>query len=90
MLQALLLWNFSQYLGEIAFGVYVTHMLVHFTLWETALMPWRVPLFGENFWSYLPFIGIYYGTVFRAAELFSMVDVMLVRFGKRLEMKTFV
>jgi hypothetical protein len=90
MLQVPLLWNFSQYLGEIAFGVYVTHMLVRFTLWETALMQWRVPLFGENFWSYLPFIAIYYCAVFRAAELFSMVDVMLVRLGKRLELKFFV
>jgi peptidoglycan/LPS O-acetylase OafA/YrhL len=89
-LQAPLLWDFTQYLGEISFGIYVTHMLVRFTLWEKALMPWRVPLFGENFWSYLPFITIYYCTVFWAAELFSMVDTMLVRLGKRLEAKLFV
>jgi hypothetical protein len=89
-LQAPLLWNFSQYLGEISFGVYVTHMLVRFTLWEQVLMPWRVPLFGENFWSYLPFIAIYYCTVLWAGELFSIVDTALVRLGKRLQMKAFV
>jgi Flp pilus assembly protein TadB len=89
-LQTPLLWNFPQYLGEIAFGVYVTHMLVRFTLWEKILMPWRVPMFGENFWSYLPFIAIYYCTVFRAAELFSIVDVLLVRLGRRLEARLFI
>jgi hypothetical protein len=89
-LQAPLRCNFSQYLGEISFGVYVTHMIVSFTLWEQVMMPWRIPLFGNNSWSYLPFIVIYYCAVLRTGELFSIIDNMLVRLGKKLETEMFI
>ncbi|KAE9970523.1 hypothetical protein BLS_004876 [Venturia inaequalis] len=54
-LQIPLRWNFSQYLGEVSFGIYVMHALVHFTVWDQ-LAIWKVAVVGTSAWGDLPIL----------------------------------
>jgi peptidoglycan/LPS O-acetylase OafA/YrhL len=47
-LQTPLKWNFSQYLGQVSFGIYVMHIIIVWSFWELFLNPWRVRLLGEG------------------------------------------
>jgi peptidoglycan/LPS O-acetylase OafA/YrhL len=88
-LQTPLKWNFSQYLGQISFGIYAMHTLVISSLWRLVLDPWRARLMGEGMWTYVPCLLIFYGVVLWAAELFTKLDSRVVNFGRWLEGRLF-
>ncbi|TLD39638.1 hypothetical protein E2P81_ATG00625 [Venturia nashicola] len=87
-LQIPLRWNFSQYLGEVSFGIYVMHALVYFTFWEQ-LMVWKEALFGTSVWGDLPVLLIFWATILWAAELFTRMDNRVVVFGRWLQTRLF-
>ncbi|KAE9978068.1 hypothetical protein EG328_001688 [Venturia inaequalis] len=88
-LQIPLRWNFSQYLGEVSFGIYVMHALVHFTVWDQ-LAIWKVAVVGTSAWGDLPILLVYWAAVLWAAELFTRMDCRVVMFGRWLQTMLFV
>ena len=88
-LQKPLKWNFSQYLGQISFGIYAMHIMVISSLWRLVLNPWRLRLLGEAMWTYAPCMLIFYVVVLWAAELFTKLDTRVVNFGRWLEGRLF-
>lgn len=88
VLQRPLQWGFSQYLGELSFGIYAMHWCVQFSLVELVLVPWRESL-GESLWTYGVVYFVHLFFVFTAADYFTRVDKRVVKFGRWLEKKTF-
>jgi peptidoglycan/LPS O-acetylase OafA/YrhL len=88
-LQKPLRWDFSQYLGEVSFGVYVMHVLMMWAYWQSIMEPWRHRHFGDNPIAKWVLWGVYMGMILWAGELFSRIDAKIVRFGKWLQEKTF-
>jgi peptidoglycan/LPS O-acetylase OafA/YrhL len=82
ILQTPFKWNFSRYLGDLSFGIYVMHFPVIWTLWANIINPVRTHLFGDNLWGYAPFMILNYAAVLWAADLFIRVDQRVVAFGK--------
>jgi peptidoglycan/LPS O-acetylase OafA/YrhL len=85
MLQTPLMWNFSQYIGEISFGIYVMHLLVLWCFWWKILNPWRISLFGKAMWAYIPFLIPFHMAILWAADLFTRIDNKVVAFGRWLQ-----
>ncbi|ETI22174.1 hypothetical protein G647_06247 [Cladophialophora carrionii CBS 160.54] len=90
MLQIPFEWSFSQYLGDISFGVYVMHDIVNWTFYEQVVEPFRVAHFGEGYWSGLPGMLVTTFVVLWCADWFSRIDDRVVWFGKWLESKAFI
>jgi hypothetical protein len=81
-LQTPLRWNFSLYRGNLSFGIYVMHLLAIWTVWEHLLNPLRSSIFGDEMWSYVPFLVLNYGAVLWAADLFTRLDTCIVAIGR--------
>lgn len=85
LLQAPLNWSFSQFLGELSFGIYVMHNLVRWSVWERFLVEWANLYLGEAPRWQVPGYLVVTVMVFWAAEAFRRVDVFCVRLTKRLQ-----
>jgi peptidoglycan/LPS O-acetylase OafA/YrhL len=90
MLQKPFEWGFSQYLGDLSFGVYAMHNPLYWALYTPIVEPWRAAHLGEGYWAGMP--GVLFQTlvVLAAADYFSRIDNRVVRVGKWLETKTFI
>lgn len=88
-LQKPFMWEFSQYLGEISFGVYLMHIPVIWSLGTNLLEPFRKEYLGESLWAYAPETIILRLAVLWAAELFTHVDKKCVGFARYAEGKVF-
>jgi peptidoglycan/LPS O-acetylase OafA/YrhL len=89
-LQRPLTSNFSQYLGNLSFGIYVMHQLVLSSLYYNVLDPLREQYLGDSNWARTPGMLIYYLVVLWAAECFMRIDSRVVRLGRYLQSVTFV
>jgi len=91
MLQIPFEWGFSQYLGQLSFGIYAMHNPVNWVLYMRIVQPWCMRHFGNTSW----FAGVP-GMLFTAivmiwaADYFTRVDDWVVWTGKWLESKTFI
>ncbi|EXJ71597.1 uncharacterized protein A1O5_05405 [Cladophialophora psammophila CBS 110553] len=90
MLQIPFELGFSQYLGDLSFGIYVMHDIVNWCFYEPIVEPWRAAHLGDGYWSGLPGILITTTVVLWTADYFSRIDIWVVRFGRWLESKAFV
>lgn len=90
MLQIPFEWNFSQYLGDISFGVYAMHNTINWALYMSRIEPWRAHHLGNGYWSGLPGIILNTIVILWAADYFTRADDWMVWFGKWLETKLFV
>ncbi|KIW67438.1 hypothetical protein, variant 5 [Phialophora macrospora] len=90
MLQIPFEWSFSQYLGDISFGIYVMHDIVNWTLYEQVVEPFRAAHFGDGYWSGLPGMLVTTVVVLWCADWFSRIDDRVVWLGKWLENKAFI
>jgi peptidoglycan/LPS O-acetylase OafA/YrhL len=88
-LQTPLKWDFSQYLGDLSFGIYLMHMLVIFGLYDKYLMPLRKAYLGDSLWAYAPATIINWIAVLWAADLFSRIDKQVVLFARWSQNKLF-
>ena len=88
-LQRPLKWNFSRYLGDLSFGIYVTHVPVVVTLWANVLNPMRRDLLGDALWTNIPVSLFVYAVVLWAADLFIRVDDKVIAGGKWLQGRLF-
>lgn len=89
-LQQPLTFNFSQYLGDLSFGIYTMHQLVLWTFYKHILDPSREQVLGDSNWARTPGIIIYYLAVLWAAECFMRFDGRVVRLGRYLQRVTFL
>jgi len=89
MLQIPLETGFSQYLGDLSFGVYAMHNTVNWVLYRPYVEPWRAVHLGDGFFSGAP--GMLFTTlvILWVADYFTRIDNAIVRFGKWLEAMTF-
>ncbi|KAH0843215.1 hypothetical protein AYO21_03507 [Fonsecaea monophora] len=90
MLQIPFELSFSQYLGDISFGIYVMHDIVNWCFYEPIVEPWRAAHLGDGYWSGLPGMLVTTTVVLWAADYFSRIDAWVVWFGKWLESKAFI
>lgn len=93
MLQRPLLTPFSQYLGELSFGIYAVHPTVKWIFWEKMYSPWIGRRCGayamDYFWCCFPgWLGQLICVIW-AAEAFRMIDVQVIKFVKLLESQLF-
>lgn len=89
LLQKPFTWSFSQYLGELSFGIYAMHVLVKESYFKPILNEWRVRVLGEGFLGVL-FIEFFATlVVLWMADYFTRADRVVVNIGKWLENKTF-
>ncbi|KAL2393366.1 hypothetical protein ABEF93_003989 [Exophiala dermatitidis] len=82
-------WRFSQYLGELSFGIYAMHKPVFHFLLERVLDPWRARHLGDSFFAYVPGGILTTIAVLWVADYFTRVDHRVIQFGRWLEAKTF-
>lgn len=83
-------WGFSQYLGELSFGIYAMHIIVVGCLYQPVLEPLRQQHLGESAVAHIPGIIITTIVVLWTADYFTRVDRMVVRAGRWLQTKTFI
>ncbi|KAL2421786.1 hypothetical protein ABEF95_006785 [Exophiala dermatitidis] len=90
MLQIPFELGFSQYLGDLSFGIYAMHNTINWALYQAIVQPWCYQHFGDGYWSGLP--GILFTTVvvLWAADYFTRIDNKVVWFGKWMEERTFI
>jgi peptidoglycan/LPS O-acetylase OafA/YrhL len=88
-LQTPLRSNFSRYLGEISFGIYITHTLVIAVLWENVLRPVHLVL-GSGVWTYVILAMIHHAIVLWIGDLFTRVDDRVVQASKWLQDVLFI
>lgn len=92
-LQKPLLLPFSQYLGELSFGIYAVHPTLQWTVWDNFYAS-RVsercgPYAMDYFWCALPgYVGIMI-CVLWAAEAFRRMDMQVARLCAWLESRVF-
>jgi peptidoglycan/LPS O-acetylase OafA/YrhL len=88
-LQCPLLWNFSQYIGDLSFGIYVTHPFIMRGVQDNILRPLNTQYTGGSEWGKLLILIVDYFLILWASDLFSRVDKKVVRFGRWLEEQLF-
>jgi peptidoglycan/LPS O-acetylase OafA/YrhL len=89
-LQKPLTWNFSQYLGELSFGIYTMHELLIWTLYDHVLTPWQETHLGDSLWALAPGMIIIFLVVLWAADLFTRIDDKVVGLGRYVQSVTFI
>lgn len=89
-LQKPLEWGFSQYVGELSFGIYAMHIIVVGCLYRPVLEPLRQQHLGESAMAHIPGVIITTIVVLWTADYFTRVDRMVVRAGRWLQTKTFI
>lgn len=93
MLQRPLLTPFSQFLGELSFGIYAVHLTVSWIVWKPRYVDWAMARYGKNafdkFWVAFPGYFCMAILVLWAAELFRRIDMQVVRLCKALETRFF-
>ncbi|KEF56358.1 uncharacterized protein A1O9_07939 [Exophiala aquamarina CBS 119918] len=90
MLQIPFEWRFSQYLGDLSFGIYAMHNSLLWVLYTPIVEPWRASHLGDGYWSGLP--GIVFTTLVLLwlADYFTRIDQIVVRVGRWLETMAFI
>jgi peptidoglycan/LPS O-acetylase OafA/YrhL len=83
-------WNFSRYLGDVSFGIYIMHFLIMGAVWSHILDPIRIVLVGWDLWGSVPFIMVLYLITLYAADLYARLDDKIVAFARFVESKLFV
>ncbi|EXJ83965.1 hypothetical protein A1O3_04632 [Capronia epimyces CBS 606.96] len=89
-LQKPLHWRFSQYLGDLSFGIYATHPPVYIAVCQRMLQPFRQHYLGDSYIAYLPGFLITLWAVFTVADYFSRIDKAVVNFASRVQKTLFL
>ncbi|RVX72916.1 hypothetical protein B0A52_03269 [Exophiala mesophila] len=89
MLQTPFKWSFSQYIGDLSFGLYAMHIIFIQGLYRPVFLPWQATHLGDSYLAYtLPVILITI-IVICFADYFTRVDKCVVRFARWLQTRTF-
>jgi peptidoglycan/LPS O-acetylase OafA/YrhL len=82
-------WTFSQYLGDLSFGIYCMHILVLEGLFLPILNPWRERSLGQGYVACFVVEVFATACVLFMADHFTRADKMVVRLGRWLQRRTF-
>jgi peptidoglycan/LPS O-acetylase OafA/YrhL len=82
-------WRFSQYLGDLSFGIYLMHYIVIRTLWDKGLWQFVRTHFHGSPWTFVPITLIFWLAVLWVADYFERVDRQVVKFGRWLQTRYF-
>ena len=82
-------WSFSQYLGDLSFGIYAMHIIIHEAVFKPVLNPWRQQHLGEGYFACFAVETFATILVLWAADYFTRADKLVVRIGRWLEVRTF-
>ncbi|ETI24473.1 hypothetical protein G647_03842 [Cladophialophora carrionii CBS 160.54] len=82
-------WSFSQYLGDLSFGIYCMHIIVVESLFKPILNPWREKTLGEGYLACFAIEAVATICVLWMADQFTRADKMVVRLGRWLQRRTF-
>ncbi|EXJ60676.1 hypothetical protein A1O7_04829 [Cladophialophora yegresii CBS 114405] len=82
-------WSFSQYLGDLSFGIYCMHIIVLEGLFKPILNPWREKTLGEGYLACFAIEAVGTICVLWMADHFTRLDKLVVRFGRWLQRRTF-
>ncbi|USW54820.1 Putative acyltransferase 3 domain-containing protein [Septoria linicola] len=88
LLRRPLMTPFSQFVGELSFGIYAMHNTVRWLVWEQYFVPWQGKVFGgdnRDVWYFLPGYFVMTFLVVWAAEMFRRVDVKCVYVARRMK-----
>ena len=88
MLQKPLTWSFSQYMGDLSFGIYVLHVIWLESLY-IRLLYWQVAHLGFSYLAWIPGILVVTLCVLWSADYFRRLDRLFVRSGRWLQTMTF-
>jgi len=88
-LQTPLKYGWSQYVGDLSFGIYALHPPIVITVIRQWYEPMRVETFGDGLLSHVPGIVLIHMLVFSAADYFSMLDKRVVSMGRWMQEQLF-
>lgn len=81
---------FSQYMGELSFGIYVLHVPTVFAFLWHVMHPLRQKYLGDNSLAYLPGVLLTMLVVVSVGDYFSRIDRRVVRFARWIQGRIFV
>jgi len=82
-------WSFSQYIGDLSFGIYAMHTIWISSLYKGPLLTFQAAYLGNSYPAYIPGILIVSLCVLCSADYFRQADRMVVNAGRWLQTKTF-
>ncbi|KAK5193001.1 hypothetical protein LTR99_010630 [Exophiala xenobiotica] len=83
-------WSFSQYLGDLSFGIYAMHIILIHAVYKPVILVWQKQYLGDSTVAYIPGAVALTLLVFWAGDYFSRVDKKIVQFGRWLQAQLFV
>lgn len=83
-------WRFSQYVGDLSFGIYAMHPPIAWAVWMVWYPRIREQYLGDSTWAYVPGVILTVLAVFTASDYFSRIDRMVIRFARWCERKVFL
>ncbi|KIW51708.1 hypothetical protein PV05_10403 [Exophiala xenobiotica] len=83
-------WSFSQYLGDLSFGVYAMHIILIHAVYKPVILVWQARHLGDSTLAFLPGAIALTLLVLWAGDYFSRVDKKIVQFGRWLQTRLFV
>ncbi|EHY59456.1 hypothetical protein HRR83_001270 [Exophiala dermatitidis] len=89
ILQLPLNWGFSQYVGELSFGIYALHPPLTFAFFRDRMEPWRAKHLGDSPLAFIPGYILMTLLVFITADYFTRLDKKVVKGGRWLQSKLF-
>ncbi|KAJ9495457.1 hypothetical protein H2202_008997 [Exophiala xenobiotica] len=88
-LQTPLKYGWSQYVGDLSFGIYALHPPIVITVFRQWYEPMRIETFGDGLLSHVPGLVLIHLLVFSAGDYFSMLDKRVVRMGRWMQEQFF-
>ncbi|KAK5058590.1 hypothetical protein LTR84_010853 [Exophiala bonariae] len=89
ILQQPFTWGFSQYIGDLSFGIYAIHVLWIDVLYLKVLVPWQAIYLGDSYPAYIPGILVLSICMMWSADYFRRVDRLIVNLSRWLQTISF-
>ncbi|KIW14599.1 hypothetical protein PV08_07383 [Exophiala spinifera] len=83
-------WSFSQYIGDLSFGMYAMHVILLYSVYQQTILVWQVTYLGDSTLAFLPGALAITLLLIWVADYFARVDKIIVHFGRWLQAKSFV
>lgn len=81
---------FSQYMGELSFGIYVLHVPTVFAFLWHVMHPFRQKYLGENTLAYVPGVLLTILVVISVGDYFSRIDQRVIRLARWMQGRLFI